>query len=581
MSSVYSRAYFLFILLVSAFYAFWVIPHVKGLDLSDAGYQLYYSKSMLYGVVPAEGFGFIFNSILMFFGGKSYLFFEQMFLLLTVVAVQYFLFSVNILKNKGLHYVAAGVFVLIAINMNINSLLYYGNAPQVYLLIALGCLFQFMDCQNSKMKLVLCFIASVMLSLSTFSNLSLLPTFFSSLVFIMLILRKDKYIKIYCFSYVLTSGVLLLCYLYSPFSLFHSSEISGVNAKVMKAGSEGFQLSFFLLKLKTMISVIFSKSLLYVLSFFILIRVGFYLLGDRLKGVDYHKIVPYMFVFFVIFISYRSLDVNHSPLAFLMFFGVLGVRVLILALVMFFSKSMFRERVYIAGIIVLSYAVCLSLTSSPTLHLAMFGASSFIVSFLIFDHFLGGNDFHLAKWLLVLILVILSLFNISYYMNLTYRGANINQQKYLLKNSILGGVYVSKEKRNFITQITRLYDKNNCQQKKFVAYSTLPLLYYYFNKRAPYDIPWIGGGFISISAERLVDVLTSYKHACVVVAPNFFGYTGFQSDSASPEYRFNRIVMDPYNKVVLTYLKNRAKSKYKIVSPTAQFSPKETYFFVY
>ena len=100
-----------------------------------------------------------------------------------------------------------------------------------------------------------------------------------------------------------------------------------------------------------------------------------------------------------------------------------------------------------------------------------------------------------------------------------YRNSAPIYNHYKIKISPFKGIKTSKEKAILLNKLANLYSSNNCQKKLFIAYLGQPLLYYFFQRSAPYGISWLApfySNFLRNADSRsLIELLEKNKHWCV------------------------------------------------------------------
>lgn len=546
-------------LLLLLVHLLFVIPQ-KGFDLTDHGYLLYSSYILSHGIIPAEGIGYIFNSIFMWLGVFNYLFYERLLVVLQLSSVVFFYFSLQQVRATA-HILSILLISIVVLGLNVVYIISYQNAPQIFILLGLGVFFYCFNQNEVKVWHKLGYvIAAVLLAGAAVANISLLPTAVTTLVLLAWLLRRSSGSLLFYLSYCLCLFVGFLLYAHSPLSILqHKAGFSG------GVPSHAGGLSIFIMQIPEVLRTVFAGGLFYLIPIILLLR----LFKDKIGLVSIERWLPFLFLasVLVMYANMYSLFVSASPVYRIPYLQIAQFKTLLLATICFYDHNNLTSRkLFVSALIVLLASLALATTSSVLSHLGLLGGACLLVASMMYFHALdlrGLTYSNVLTYTYVCLLAIVAILSAVFFVSFTYRSAQPLDKKVRVSLGVMNGVYAGEAQERFLQEVNKLYVDNNCQDKKLLAYAALPLLYYVYQRTPPAQQSWIGGGPLEMSSVSLGKYLSHAKHWCVFIAPHF--NTGLPTG---------------YNKFIYKYLDAHAQSHKEFKHLTqSSYSPKEFAFY--
>ncbi len=486
----------------------------KGFDFTDHGYYLYNAFILAHKTVPTVGFSALPNVLFMRLGIHSYLFYEIFYFLLIGFSVVLFWFGCKALKSSF----TLPLLLVIGVSTSITTILSYQRSPQIFLLLALGLLFFSLNSKERFFSYAFSILAAVCFSLAGMSNISLLPTLLITPILLFPILKGRVRKLVFYITYLVVSILLVIIYMKSPLSIFNPISLHvPAHPHSLMAPAE---------KIPALLLYIFTPLLGCLLLAAVVLRV----LISFLFKLQRSWCIPAFFVvaLAVYFWKYISILPSTSPELHLVYLEAFLVNSLFISLVCFASFDKHRLQLTVSALIVISYACALALTTESAFftHFALFAASSILISTLFFEdsvQVVNQRPAFLLRVLFFFFLLLLSVISTYFFTGYVYRASPVFSAKVGVEKGLFKGVYTNQNKLIVLSEIQRLYRQNHCQDKAFFAYPALPLLYYVFQRRAPYDQSWISPTVGSLSTLQLINWFGRQRHWCAIVAPGFNG----------------------------------------------------------
>ncbi|AEI35782.1 hypothetical protein F7308_0855 [Francisella salina] len=486
------------------FIVFYMIPH-RGFDYTDTGYVLYDNINLINGVIPGPGYAGILNIPLYLIGLNYYLAYEIYYCIIAIISILLIFYAFD--KHKSVMLPVTIVLVITCIPIYILS---YQQAPQFLLIIAIALLLV----GNEKGGYIVTFIAVVTLSLSSFSNIALLPALASNF-FALFFIKKHK--NIFIASYILFSIMLAYLYFNSSLNIF------------FHGGHTVEDKSFILSQCYSLFNLIVSENgFIYLL----LVSVVYRVFAHKRKIKSYISL--YIFILLssvVVYLQWSnttqmkwSYD-NYIPVS---YFRLIEYQIFILSLILLFKNNFESYLKVFIGFLVTVFIVglCVTSTTEPVFHLSFVAAGYISIAVLIslsYVDTLEDKYRSIAKTFVCLLFFSLACLSFVIQINSNYNSNQMSENSYYIDKGYLTGVFSSVNKANSYNDILEFYGQAACKGKTFVAIPALPLVYDIFDRRAFGDQAWVSpivGNEVTI--EKVTEYIKKQKHWCVIVAPEYW-----------------------------------------------------------
>lgn len=522
---------------------FYDLPH-KGFDFTDHGYYLYNNLLLAKGIIPSAGLAPIINAIFLKFGFRNYLFFERLYYVVIVLVMIIFWSSIRPISKSYLLPLA----IVISIAKNPTYMINYQTAPVLFLMGGFGFLFKATRNTDKIWSSIFYIFSGMILSFSAFSNISLIPTLISTWVLILFVTKGKKYACFFHIVYFTSSIFLGLSYFLSENSIFGRTGKAYGAMSIIDILHKGSEIFWIIVMIPGVIQT--SIVICLVISMFLLVLVCFPrnrggLLFEKLDGYRSYIFLALLVIFFVT--SYYVLFLCRNAYASfflilfdkhmnllqmilsqgwgnLVYYGVIYFCIFLMACFSFIkAKSTFIELI-ISSLVTTSYVIILAITTtgSPGYHITLMAPLFIAITFLLFENNETENSIRgTTKNLFVILMIFMSAIGVYFNVLFSYGSYPVFVNDVKINTGILQGIYVESEKYNLVQLMYDQYRDNDCQHKYFLAYPSLPLLYYIFDREALHNQPYLTFLFDNrMNSYALINTLKNMEHWCVMQFTN-------------------------------------------------------------
>ncbi|MBK2094146.1 hypothetical protein IB680_00350 [Francisella philomiragia] len=481
----------------------YMIPH-RGFDYTDNGYYLYNVINLTNSVVPGAGYAALLNLMPKVLGLNYYLTYELYYSIVATLSLFLFFYAFNM--HRSIFLPIGVVFVL---TCNLNYILNYQSAAQFLLTAS----FALILIGNKKKSLFLTFLAVVLLAISCFVNISLMPATLPCLLLLLLVYRKKR---LHFLLYIITVFILALFYLSSDVNVFQHSGIAHEDRSYIFTQTLAF------------LKLVFSPLMLVVITISGFVRY----ISKKHRLSKYVSIILYILGILVLLcFEYSALKGgfrwSYNNLYPLFYFKFVLFQGAILALVLFFDikdSSSYKNLLFCVITFIFMFGISVTTKSPAISHLVMLAGAYTAASLVLVALYVEKNfqSFVFAKSLMAYFLLLIAAISLFISTNSNYRAESIFKNNTVITTGLLAGVYSTKDKANSYSDIVDFYENNSCSAKPFFAVPSLPLVYVIFNRTAYGNQAWVSpdvGNEVTIN--ELLKNVKSLNQWCVVMAPSY------------------------------------------------------------
>jgi len=512
--------------------AFFYIPR-QGFDFTDRGYVLYNAMLLMRGVIPTAGFSSIINALFVWCIRKYY-FFAFLYLIFFMGGLLIFWYS---LYRKNIFSSLALPLVLIAaISFSLHNFIDYSGSPMLYLLYGLGFLLIGIYSEQRVKQNLFFILSAFFLNLSIFANISLLPMWGYALVGCYVLLKHTKHKKVFMISFVCLGLIFACFYFFSPLSIFkiHTSSYSftflvhKIFLLLILLWRELITIKFliaigcgFILLLLSHFNLILKQNIQLLLKFLFFITVVVFLLEQAHILSGYEWRYSYLHL---IFHSIQAGVLSRIPVLryvqYLVFFSTFLAFYIFLIAVIFSLLKKNRLKILIISGFVIGYTIGLAVTTTSSFegHISNMFPIYFLLTCFIFETYDNSSGYlnRVMNFIAYCFLIFMAGFGLYLHSFYVYRSYSAFSPKIKVTSGVFSGLFINQKKLESINTMMFMYKKHHCQNKYFLAYPSMPLLYWVFNRRAPLDQAWISPTVGSIkNPQVLINILKQKKHWCV------------------------------------------------------------------
>jgi len=504
----------------------YVLPH-KGVDFADAGYSYY---SALAYVAKSIDYSWtsiarppILNAIFMFFGIRNIITLQAMFILTVFVSASLCLLSIN----KKLIFSVAPIATIVSLLTYVSYTANYQNTPIIFLMLGISLFFLAINIK-SYFKIILLFISALLLSVSSFINISLIPAGMFSVLFLSYQFRKDRESFFLLILYVLSFCLCVFVYInFIGFEYITKALLSGqahnlIHAFVSRMGSIFYVLLKF--ALVGFIPAIIIKQIAGILN------KRRYCISKLMQFnccvITVLLLMPTIKYIFPVYF-------NATGPKILIISSILITLITISSFIILFDKAKSSDLkllcFFITGTVYLIIET--TTTSNPILFPLNYYTLLFnciYMSLFYLRIYEQKNSITIKSEVIFLLLMSLFiLFGIRAQLLFAYGNDITVNNTSVLQFPRLYDVRVTKEKKKLISTLESTYKTYGCAYKPMLAFNDLPLLYYIFNRSAPFHQAWVKSFSHvvrvypqdSINDRKIVQWLNENKHWCVFYSP--------------------------------------------------------------
>jgi len=526
------------VILVSAFYIFELIPG-KGVSLQDESWFLYSAWAMVTPGIPLDTHivhvtGFFINGVLMFLGFESYYALRVMYCVFILIA--FFVFFTGIYSGKEEVPKILPLLAPIALFGASHFLISHKNAPVLFLIIAVGTYYHYLNAVNNRKKIALLVISAVCLGLSGFANITVFPATFLAYMLLLFSNKEKSHKRAYFIIYIFTFVGPLFWYVQSVgIDVFsHGTVDHSLSAAIQKIPLVfmfdihwlvTFAVLFLLGALAEKGNIIKNFDRLNFGLVLMLVTVSFYtlLLADMsiyglniVEALDIHWIKNFDLDWYMV--SWGLL------IDYLM--GSLSFALIWLALLSCYKGKEIHKRFLLFTFLAFVYYSGQAAPSNvkPQFTAGWYSGPFLAVTLLLFYDCLKNSE--LAKksiqWKLFSVsLGMIFFLGIIYQTNYSFHARPYWDPKEPVNVAKLYGLRDIPLKKAALEKMARIYEDQGCAEKEFVAIVNSPLLYYLFERKDTGKGSWvhpkrdfypqINKFFLAIKSERGSCVYLSRK----------------------------------------------------------------------
>jgi len=551
------------IFLLNFIYFIFINLPYKGCDFLDHGYYLYNAQMLSKGIIPISGFGALINTIFLKLGFHNYLFFERIYYPIFAIAFIIFWSSIKPISKSCLLPLA----LIIGFMKNPFYMMDYQTSPVIFLLLGLGLLFRAVNCKSLFTEIWFYIISAIFLSISACSSIQLFPTIFTTWFCLLFLLKSNKK-TIYSFHlpYFITSFGLCITYFMSPNSVLKEEVFQPVTFMGTISKIPGISLHL-------------SYNLMYVIIFILIAWIAF-----KLKELTNNKEIAFsklytlpiaIFLISIITLFVTSPDINYlwhvikiifvnrntgisqvikdNGWDYLTSYGMIPFYMFVIACVTLKKTGKLSKKIIIASVIAALNAALVATTAQGPIyyHIALWSPVFLAITFLLFENGIESTNNQWRKvsnTFFISLMTALAIIGIYFQAVFTYPSAYSFDNKIKITRGILRGTYVAEEKNKALATMTNQYQANNCQNKYFLAYPHLPLLYYIFSREAPYNKPWQTSHNEIRDSKTLnfLGLVAKQKHWCVIEAEGFIFIEDTQELDVTKFLKKNSTIIHAY-----------------------------------
>lgn len=523
-----------------------VLPR-KGFDFTDHGYYLYSSFLMSHLTMPTEGNAYFFYALFIKLGLWNYYFYELFYFLFLTASISVFWSAFKPIKESYTFPFA----LLIGLSANFTYMLTYQHAPFCLLLMGFGFIFHALK----KESIVLCVLGSLALGYAATTNISLFPTVIITGA-LLSVLAKNSTIKIpFHLSYWPTAVFCIVFSILSRVSFFQLNS------------DPRFSMPVLIAKIPHLFWFLISSNPLPVI--FIATILALSLLSKPVKLEKFEKsflLIMLLYLVWFVVHAYFQQARHHGPQRNIINSGVFYSYFAAMIYAMYFRFDEFFLKITLFVIALMSYSTIMSIATLGDFasHMSFAAPASVTVGCLIFEQYCDDATVKKIFNMLMIAFTIMSMF---FFANYTFRSYPLLETKTVMTDKKMFGVVENDAKVNMLNKMEALYQKNHCGNKLFVAYPSMPFLYYYFRREAPLHQPWLSDSVGYITSQQMIKELKTNKHWCVITAPefnhapkNYFAPVNkFLKRHSAKKYTINTTGVDKNNinmpKSVIVYIK--------------------------
>lgn len=481
------------LLLILAF----ILPR-KGFDFTDHSYYLYNSFLMSKMIFPTEGNAYLPYALLYKLGVWHYYFFELFYFLSLGFSVTVLWSSFKPIKQS--------LFLPIALVMSLSSnftyMFSYQHAPFVLLMLGFGSLYHALN-KNSRW---LAALAAFALGYGATANLALFPTVLTTGLIVYCVARKSPINKIFQIIYWPTAIAFIWLNIVDHLSFF------GLNS------DPEFSIAVLLFKIPKFIWFLIKANPLAV----VFIIIAPYLRNNKRESMARTILLVIMSLMLLWFVghSWSWQARHHAAQRDLINLTVFYSYIAMMVFVSYFEFDQFFWRISAVFLVAISYLSILSIAtlSDFASHMSFAAVTTSVLACLIFEQYCRNP---VRRQQFVIVMSLYGMLSVFFFGHYTFRSYPLLQSKTMMMHHKMQGVMENPVKVDLINQLDQVYVQHHCADKLFVAYPSLPFLYYYFEREAPKNQPWVSSTVGYFNQEELISMLNKNKHWCVITAPDF------------------------------------------------------------
>jgi len=496
------------LILVSAFYIFELIPG-KGVSLQDEGWLLYSAWAMATPGIPLDTHnvhvtGFFINGVLMFLGFESYYALRVMYHVF--ILISFFVFFTGIYSGKEeVPKILPLLAPLALFGTNLLLISRY-SAPVLFLIIAVGTYYHYLNAGNNRKKIALLVISAVCLGLSGFANITVFPATFLAYMFLLFSNKEKSHKRAYFIIYIFTFVGPLLWY------------VQSVGIDDFSHGTVDHSLSAAIRKIPR----VFMFDIHWLVTFAVLFLLGVIMekkrIIKRFDRLNFGLILMVVTIsFYMLLFTGRSLYglnivdalgihwIKNFDLDWYMFSWNLKIRHLIgslsfpliwLALLSCYRGKEIHKRFLLFSFLAFVYY---SGQAAPSNVARQFTAGWYsgpflVVTLLLFYDCLINSESakNSFQWKLFSVSFgMIFIFGMIYQTNYSFHARPYWDPKEPVNVAKLYGLREIPLKKAALEKMARIYEDQACAEKEFVAIVNSPLLYYLFERKATGKGSWV------------------------------------------------------------------------------------------
>lgn len=489
------------------FFIFFITPY-KGFDFTDYGFYLSNAYSLSQGQINNPNLaGSFYNAILMKIGIDHYLSLEYAYFILEIVAICLFwsCFSRKIWQSRLLPLAIIG-----ALSTDLMSMASYQTAPIFYLLLGYTSLFYAINTKNNAAKGIYFILAGFLLAFSSLGNMALIPSIFVLLPLSYYLSRHSAFKSVFLISFLLTTFVMLFIH----FNFIMHNKMSTNQA-------DWATITQILTNLGNLI-LHWSPA--------ILLGIVAACIPKSLLRSSQKLIVLNIIIFITMFaLAFTSNQLQNYFRFCMAFFYLFLASTTYLLLSQYRNLNTDNKQLLAVAIMIIIFAIGLASTTASQWGFENSGFDSHtiillsgcIVVFLLFYKQMSPTS--LLNKILYFIWIPFILYGLYLNVAFTYRSYPVFSPKTKIHSgSLLDGIRVNPLKKKAVEQILTMYKENHCSEKLFIAFPSIPLVYYLSQRNPSFQAPWISPYVPGIhQSGPLLQLLSKNSHWCVIDAETF------------------------------------------------------------
>jgi len=513
-----------------AFLFFYDLPH-KGFDFTDHGFYLFNGMLLTKGIVSWEGVASIINGFFIKCGISQYLFFERLYYMVSIITVMLFWKS---LRPISYSFTLPLVLIITLIYHN-TYMISYQTLPVLIAMLGFTAFFSIKETTKDVHRIIYYVVTSFCFSFFAFSNIVLCLTSLTTFALFVIALRREPYRYVFFSTYLIFVALFAFIYFSSPNSLF----AIGLGGQ-LTFGQILHKVPLLFTHVLGEVAGIFRVLAWVLLAWFIVLLLRFRFgpfsgIGFFLHSLNFCKnnrasVLVFLWIIFLLSSKHVWQLFNHLHYDLsatnLLHFNMLQLYLFLIALFTV-KKDALYSKILFAFIVLLPAIVAMATSTKGIFdsHIILFTPFFVAATCLLFEQSLNYQErWHtLVKSIFLALFLGFTLLGLYLQGSYSYRSYPIAENKLLIKEGVLRGIYVDKEKYRNINSLIEQYQTNGCQNKYFIAYPSLPLLYYIFKRDALLNQDWITARFGAIGENSavLIQALQQAGNWCVIEAPKF------------------------------------------------------------